>query len=62
VAEETPDPRKIDLAVYGIVNSGKSSLINALSRRDARPTGPIGGTTREVSAESWRAVEAAIGP
>ena len=32
----------LDVAVYGIINAGKSSLINALP---ASTAGPIGGTT-----------------
>jgi len=50
-------PGTLDVAVYGIVNAGKSSLINALVRRLARPAGPIGGTTAEVAEVDWRVVE-----
>ncbi len=49
--------RNLDVAVYGIINAGKSSLINALAAREARATGPIGGTTRDVAGVEWRAVE-----
>ncbi len=55
-------PTKLDVAVYGIINAGKSSLINALAHRQARATGPIGGTTDEVAAEDWRALTADVGP
>lgn len=51
------NPRELEVAVYGIINAGKSSLINALARRDVRPTGPIGGTTRDVTGVEWRVVE-----
>jgi small GTP-binding protein len=55
-------PRVLDLVVFGIVNAGKSSLINALAGRDARPTGPVGGTTTEVAVEPWCEVRAEVGP
>lgn len=54
--------RVIDLVVFGIVNAGKSSLINALARRDARPISPVGGTTTEVAIEPWCEVIAEVGP
>ncbi len=50
--------RPVDVAVYGIINAGKSSLINALAGRQERPTGPIGGTTVDVSGVVWRVVGA----
>lgn len=55
------DPRAVDIAVYGLVNAGKSSLINALAGRPARPVGPTSGTTTEVAAESWSEVEGRLG-
>ena len=51
--------RALDVAVYGIINAGKSSLINALAGRPARPAGPIGGTTVDVAGVEWRVVESA---
>ncbi len=48
------NPRELDVVVYGIINAGKSSLINALAGREARSTGPIGGTTVDVSGVVWR--------
>lgn len=63
MSEPTPPPLPtLDVAIYGIINAGKSSLINALARRDARAAGPIGGTTAETAAEDYRTVEAVVGP
>ena len=47
----------LDVAVYGIVNAGKSSLINALVRSPERDAGPIGGTTADVAGVDWTVVE-----
>ena len=55
-------PRILDLVAFGIVNAGKSSLLNALARSATRPTSPIGGTTVAVAAEDWREVVADVGP
>lgn len=38
----------IEIAILGAPNVGKSSLINALARRDAAIVTPIAGTTRDV--------------
>lgn len=62
IASSVAAPPTIDLAVYGIINAGKSSLINALSRQGRRPTSPIGGTTAEVAAEDWTEAQAEVGP
>lgn len=62
MTDAASQPRIIDLAVYGIVNAGKSSLINALARREVARTSPIGGTTTEVAREAWREVAAEVGP
>ncbi len=56
------NPRILDIVVYGLVNSGKSSLINALAHQTIRETSPTGGTTTEVVAEAWREILTEIGP
>lgn len=38
----------IEIAILGTPNVGKSSLINALARRDAAIVTPVAGTTRDV--------------
>jgi tRNA modification GTPase len=38
----------IEIAILGAPNVGKSSLINALARRDAAIVTPVAGTTRDV--------------
>jgi small GTP-binding protein len=53
-------PRLV-VAVYGLINAGKSSLINALAGNLDRPTGPIGGTTQEVSEVGWQTIDADLG-
>ena len=45
--------RVVDLVAFGLVNAGKSSLLNALARRSTRPASPIGGTTTGLLAEDW---------
>ena len=48
-----PASGPLDVVVYGIINAGKSSLINALTDGNARAVGPIGGTTDSVVAVDW---------
>lgn len=38
----------VTIAIVGPVNAGKSTLFNALARRDAAMTSPIPGTTRDI--------------
>ena len=45
--------RVVDLVAFGLVNAGKSSLLNALARRATRAASPIGGTTTALLAEDW---------
>ncbi|MDX2035939.1 MAG: GTPase [Isosphaeraceae bacterium] len=41
------------IAIFGVINAGKSTLINALRCAADRETSPIGGTTRAVEASTW---------
>src|SRR3954462_337521 len=41
------------LAIVGPVNSGKSSLFNALEGRDISEVSPVPGSTREAISESF---------
>ena len=54
---ETSAPT-LDVVIYGIINAGKSSLINALAGQN-QPTSPIGGTTTQATSVDWRVVAAA---
>src|SRR5580692_5654480 len=47
------DRRRLNVAVYG--------LINALAGNLDRPTGPIGGTTQDVSEVGWQTIDADLG-
>jgi GTPase len=52
---------RLEVAVYGLINAGKSSLINALAHQDVLPTSPIGGTTRDVADVDWTTIDAEVG-
>lgn len=47
-----------NVAVFGVINAGKSSLINALTNANERITSPVGGTTRAVEPTVWRDLNA----
>lgn len=46
VAERLRDG--FEVAIVGVPNSGKSTLLNALAGRDAALTSPVAGTTRDI--------------
>ncbi|MEO0406879.1 MAG: GTPase, partial [Cyanobacteria bacterium P01_A01_bin.135] len=43
----------IQLAVFGLVGRGKSSLLNALLGQPAFTTGPLHGVTQEIDRADW---------
>jgi hypothetical protein len=49
--------RRLEVAVYGLINVGKSSLINALAGRSLQETSPVGGTTRTVTGVPWQTID-----
>ena len=51
---------RLEVAVYGLINAGKSSLVNALCGTNDLATSPIGGTTRAVTGVGWREVDADV--
>lgn len=44
----------VEIAAFGMVGQGKSSVLNALLGYDAFPTGAIHGTTVDQTAKPWR--------
>jgi small GTP-binding protein len=55
------DRPRLEVAVYGLINAGKSSLINALLGSNLRETGPVGGTTRDVVEVRWDESNSGLG-
>lgn len=62
MSSETLESSIVDVVVLGLVNAGKSSLINALCGQPVRDVGPISGTTSEVVAEPWTTSLTQAGP
>ncbi len=50
------DDHTVEIAAFGMVSRGKSSVLNALLGRDVFRTGPIHGTTFKKEAEVWEGV------
>jgi len=46
--------KKIRIGAYGKSGAGKSSVLNALLKKDIFKTDIINGTTREIEAEEWK--------
>ena len=44
----------VQIAVFGMVGRGKSSLLNALLGDNAFVTGPIHGVTRNIQGAAWK--------
>lgn len=51
---------KIQIAAFGLVGRGKSSLLNALIGQAVFETGPLHGVTQVIDASSWSLSETAI--
>lgn len=47
------DRQSIRIATFGLVSSGKSSLINALLQEDVVATGPLHGVTQSLTILNW---------
>ena len=54
---EKLDAGTVEIAAFGMVSRGKSSILNALMGRDAFKSGVIHGTTTSRDAQLWQSVE-----
>lgn len=53
--ESKRETRRLEIAAFGTISSGKSSLLNALAGREAFRTNVVGGTTGSRSEIPWPA-------
>lgn len=53
MARQVEEETRAGVAIVGPVNSGKSTLFNALKGRDVSPVGAVPGTTRQLHHEQW---------
>lgn len=51
----------VQIAAFGIVGRGKSSVLNALLGRDIFVAGPLHGVTREVGSANWQLTQESVG-
>ncbi len=51
----------VQIAAFGMVGRGKSSLLNALVGQEVFITGPLHGVTRDAQTVNWSISEAALG-
>jgi hypothetical protein len=58
---ENLERRVVQIAVFGMVGRGKSSLLNALLGQQVFETGPLHGVTRSTQTAQWEVTEEAIG-
>lgn len=56
----TPSANRLHVALFGRRNSGKSSLINALTGQDTALVSDIPGTTTDTVSKAWRFKESAL--
>ena len=52
----------VQVAVFGLVGRGKSSVLNALLGQEVFATGPIHGVTSSIEQSDWRLTQEAIEP
>lgn len=55
------DDSVIQIAAFGMVGKGKSSILNALIGQEIFITGPLHGVTREIEQTNWRLSSESIG-
>jgi small GTP-binding protein len=55
------DQQVIQIAVFGMVGRGKSSLLNALLGQEIFETGPTHGVTQTVQSAEWQVSQEAVG-
>lgn len=58
---ENLEQRVVQIAVFGMVGRGKSSLLNALLGQTVFETGPLHGVTRDSQRASWGISEEMVG-
>ena len=51
----------IQIAAFGMVGKGKSSVLNALVGKEVFVTGPLHGVTREINQTNWQVAQEKIG-
>ena len=52
----------VQIAVFGMVGRGKSSLLNALLGQNLFETGPVHGVTRQIQGASWQISRSQLTP
>lgn len=55
------DSMVVQIAAFGMVGRGKSSLLNALVGQSVFETGPLHGVTRDAQTVNWKITEESIG-
>ena len=51
---ETPSANRLHIGIYGKTNSGKSSLINAVTKQEVSIVADVAGTTTDLCTSRWR--------
>jgi GTPase len=58
---EKLDQSVVQIAAFGIVGRGKSSVLNALLERDIFQAGPLHGVTRAIESADWSLTQESLG-